>query len=58
MTEKFKSLGKLISKQDQKTINGSFNNGNPFVEIDRDGRECRFPYYVNSFGRCAYNYNF
>ncbi len=25
----------------------------PRCDSDRDGRECRYPYYVNSFGRCT-----
>lgn len=25
----------------------------PRCDRDRDGRECRYPFYVNSFGRCT-----
>ncbi|WP_299120448.1 hypothetical protein [uncultured Tenacibaculum sp.] len=66
MLEKFKNLGKTISKQEQKNIKGSnwlpegycddFDSDvsfNPNCDTDRDGRDCRFPFYINSFGRCT-----
>lgn len=65
MLDQFKQLGKAINKTQQKHINGgklpdsycqdfdSYVTFNPECDLDRDGRECRFPFYVNSFGRCT-----
>ena len=59
-----KNLGKTLNKQEQIQINGGCfvldPNGLcedfPFLEecnIDAEGRDCRFPFFVNSFGRCT-----
>ena len=65
MLDQFKRLGQTIDKTQQKQINGgylppgycedfdSFVSFNPNCDTDRDGRDCRFPFYVNSFGRCT-----
>jgi hypothetical protein len=31
------------------------NCPNPWIPCDSDGRDCRFPFHVNQFGRCTLN---
>ncbi|WP_179376770.1 hypothetical protein [Winogradskyella wichelsiae] len=68
MKKSILKLGKALSKNEQKQISGGtpsvtettpgFGNHypncpNPWVPCDSDLRDCRFPFHVNSFGRCT-----
>ncbi|WP_299208599.1 hypothetical protein [uncultured Dokdonia sp.] len=65
MLKNIKSLGKILDKSEQKNIVGGWlppgycddfdtpESFNPNCDTDGDGRDCRFPFYVNSFGRCT-----
>lgn len=59
-----KNLGTILNKQQQKDINGGCFVFDPdglcddfsFLQecnTDRDGRDCRAPFFVNQFGRCT-----
>ncbi|WP_272151300.1 hypothetical protein [Tenacibaculum aiptasiae] len=43
------NLGRALHKAEQKNVKGGFGI------VDRDGRDCRYPYCLNNFGRCVHN---
>lgn len=67
MKKSILNIGKSLNKMEQKAISGgTFSNvpqisipghdpdcPNPWVPCDGDGRDCRAPFHVNSFGRCT-----
>ena len=49
MLKNISNLGNTLNREEQKNITGGFG------PQDRDGRDCRYPYCVNNFGRCTHN---